>query len=439
MNPMEPIKVFAERRTSRLQYVLKTVFEERMGLKASLTANRQEFEQFHGLRLNYSNISIPGPVQIRPVSLLFEKRLQEQQVQVAQGDVPLLFQHTGNELGHDPLAAVFYLLSRFEEYFPYRQDEHGRFPSTEGIAHKYNAARLPLADIYIERLRDFLLQYHPSLKVTRPRFKLEVSVDVDQMFIYRARGIARSMAGMLRDLVTDFESFQKRINVITGQMKDPLDIYDDILSACNSTGHTPLFFFQVGETSRYDVNNPIHLPFIKNKINDIAMEAKVGIHPSYFTSERPGMLELECDRLRSVTSVTIERSRQHYLRFRLPATFRKLEDLGVRDDYSMGFPDINGFRASTSVPFHFFDLERDEATGIRIHPLIFMDILAMRQHESARDVLKEARVLMNTVKKFGGVFSTVWHPEALIGLNLPFGSKSVLETILDEARAYRTA
>lgn len=429
----DPIKIFAERRTSRLQYAIKTIFEERLGLRASFTSNQDELLSFEGARLNYSNRTIPGMPRIIPATLLFEKRLQEQHIQVSQHhDTPLLFQHQGNELGHDPLAAVFYMFSRFEEYFPYRADAHGRFPSTESFVHRYEATRLPLADIYIQRLKKFLQDHYPFLKMNDSGFMLEVTIDVDQMFMYRAKGIARSMAGTARDLAFQFSGFKKRMNVILGQARDPLDIYDDIISKCKTHRLRPVFFFQVGETSRFDINNPIHLPYVKNRINDIAMEADIGVHPSYYSSDRPQMFDLECERLRSITSVSIDRSRQHYLRFRLPSTFRKLEDLGVRDDYSMGFPDINGFRASTSMPYQFFDLERDEVTAIRIHPLVYMDMLSVKNNHTASEATEEARRLMKTVKDAGGIFSTVWHPEVLLGLHLPFDSEQIFDRIIEE-------
>jgi hypothetical protein len=430
MNP-EMLKIYTVRITPRLGYITKILIAQRFGIRVQLTSDREEFGVFQGAKLNYSKESLWDCPQIKPANLLYEKRMQNQDIPVKISDgIPLFYGDSGNQLGFDPFAASFYFLSRYEEYLPFRKDSHGRFHSESSILSQYDALRLPLVDLYAERLIVWLLKFFPRLEVIRNQYKMEVTFDVDQLFMFKAKGIARSLLGIAKNLVTDRSKLSARLESIFGNRKDPIDIYDKLIERCHNAKLKPIYFFQVGEQSRYDINNPTHLPRVRNKINQIAVSSELGIHPSYYTSEKLDLLDLECERLRSVSSNTIVRSRQHYLRFRLPSTYRALEQHGIDHDYSMGFPDSNGFRASTSHPFKFYDLEREEETFLTIHPMVFMDLVSVRNCKSLSACIEEAAHLRDLVKQVNGVFNTAWHPETLAGYEVPFPSMEVLDSIL---------
>jgi hypothetical protein len=48
--------------------------------------------------------------------------------------MPVFCQRQIGDLPFDPLAATFYLVSRYEEYLPFIPDEHGRFPAKQSFA-----------------------------------------------------------------------------------------------------------------------------------------------------------------------------------------------------------------------------------------------------------------------------------------------------------------
>ena len=412
------ILIYSEKRSNRLTYIGNYVFGVRCGLDVTFTNEPSDLDSADCPVLNYSfDASLDG-IQFRPAKLLFEKRPTLQEIDVdSSGEIPLLFADSNSKFGHDPLAAAFYLLSRYEEYLPFVQDEHNRFLSTSSILSKYNAIEIPLVDIYIERIRNEIKVKYERISLSPETFRDEVTVDVDQLLMYRSKGLARTLFGLLADLVRNPKKIQERVSVLVGQSKDPLEVYDEIISKCASKKIRPIFFFQVGETSRYDLNNPVHIPNVKQRINEIALDSDMGLHPSYFSSEDDGQVDLEFERLQSVSNSRIIRSRQHYLRYRLPGTLRHLEELGMTHEHSVGFADANGFRAGTSHPFPFFDLERDESGTLMLHPFVFMDMCAVRNSEGSEIALKSLINLRQTVRKYGGVFSSVWHPEVLIGMH----------------------
>jgi hypothetical protein len=110
----------------------------------------------------------------------------------------------------------------------------------------------------------------------------------------------------------------------------------------------------------------------------------------------------------------VKHSRQHYLRLSLPDTYRNLLKAGITDDYSMGFPDYPGFRAATSRPFPFFDLSVNEATSLQVHPLALMDG-SLRDYLllTPEEGLSRALLVLENVKKSGGIFTSLWHNTSL--------------------------
>jgi hypothetical protein len=122
----------------------------------------------------------------------------------------------------------------------------------------------------------------------------------------------------------------------------------------------------------------------------------------------------ERDGLESITGSSIVRSRQHFLRFQLPKSYRDLIDAGIRNDYSMGFAENVGFRSGTARAHNWFDLERNEVTELTLHPFAYMDgtlleYMSLTPEESKRRIQK----LYAEIQNFGGDFIFLWHNETI--------------------------
>ena len=426
------IYIFVEKRNHRIQYVASEIFDRRLGMETVLLSDLDDFEAHTGPKLNYSTQSVSDGIPcLSPAGILFEKRIQPQEVELESDPDPILFPIRNHALGFDPLAACFYLLSRYEEYLPHREDEHGRYQFDQSLIVKAGLHRRPLVEEFTERMWNWLKEFYPALERHVGAFDPQITIDVDQLFSMKAKGLVRSMLSTARDTLRG--KLLERSAVMLGRKLDPNDIYDRVSSLMVDAKSRPLYFFQVGESSRYDINNPPHLYAVRQRINEIALNGGVGLHPSYYTSERPELLTRELDRLRQITSSGMVLSRQHYLRFRLPQTFRELAERGVTDDYSMGFHDRNGFRAGTCKPFALFDLEKDETIQLLMHPMTWMDLSSMREHPREADAWNELADLIEKVKLHGGECITTWHPEVLVASNEHYSSWNLLERYIQHA------
>jgi hypothetical protein len=107
-------------------------------------------------------------------------------------------------------------------------------------------------------------------------------------------------------------------------------------------------------------------------------------------------------------------NRQHYIRLAFPSTHRILLENGIRDDYSMGYATINGFRASVSSSFQWYDLENDCTTGLRVHPFCYMDANAFHElRMGPEEAFTEMSNLYQSVRKVNGRMIGIWHNSML--------------------------
>ena len=145
-------------------------------------------------------------------------------------------------------------------------------------------------------------------------------------------------------------------------------------------------------------------------------------------------MQIEIRRLNEILSVPVLHSRQHYLRFSLPETYRTLYDQGVRHEYSMGYADAPGFRAGTSLPFKWFDLQKNQATELFIHPFCAMDVTLSRyQKLSPTESIAMLNQLLDQIEDTGGMFHMLWHNETLSGRDNWRGWTSLWSEILHRA------
>ena len=121
------------------------------------------------------------------------------------------------------------------------------------------------------------------------------------------------------------------------------------------------------------------------------------------------------------------------MKFEFPKTFSILAKLGVTDDYSLGFADEIGFRAGTSFPFFFFDLQKNERTTLRFHPFSYMDSALKDYLKLDPDAAKaEIAQLLEEVKSVGGEFIMIWHNSSIHDTGEWKGWKTVLDYTIDE-------
>ena len=122
-------------------------------------------------------------------------------------------------------------------------------------------------------------------------------------------------------------------------------------------------------------------------------------------------------------------------RLQLPRSYRILQHAGLRHDYTMGYADAIGFRAGISVPYPFYDLERDMETELTIHPFCVMDTTMQKYLKlSPEEAVEAYRRLIADIKTVDGTFCCIIHNQNLCELFGWKGWRTVYEQMLDLAK-----
>ncbi|MBO9591838.1 MAG: polysaccharide deacetylase family protein [Niabella sp.] len=428
--------VYSAHITPRLQYITRFFSKELGTPEWQLTTDAQAFLTEQGARINYSTEVLDTQcLHIIPQGLLSQTGIQQQPVNVTQlNGLPVFFQ-TGGTLGFDLFAAAFYLLSRYEEYLPFEKDQYGRFPATASLAHKNGFLKTPLINHWTLLLKQQLLLLSPGTSFRETTFQFLPTYDIDMAWSYRNKGIWRNGLNFIKEAVSlQFSAFSKRFKVLTGKEKDPFDQFSWLNGLHEKYQLKPYYFFLVGEhTNRYDKNISPYAEAMKALIADHAIRYPIGLHPSWHSNSALSVLKKEKELLSSVTGTAINASRQHFLKLSFPETYRNLLKAGILFDFSMGYADDNGFRASVASPFCWYDLEAETATDLLVFPFCFMEGTAVfYKKEDPATGLAELQKLYTEVKNVNGFFSMIWHNSSFTDEGVFKGWKRVYETFLAE-------
>jgi len=367
--------------------------------------------------INYNSGIDPGAFNIFSTGLLFSAGIKDHEPDVFYRDGSYFMYKAppGFDLDFDLFSSVFYLLSRYEEYLPFKPDEYGRFEPKQSLAFRKGFINEPVVDQWVLLLCNKLIEKYPDLVFPKRSFGSKITFDIDNPWAFLHKGWIRTTGGLLKDLIKcNLSNFIYRLSVITGKKKDPFDQYNYILQLEKQSGHDFTFFFLSGNTGKFDTNLALKKKAFKLLLRQLKGDHDIGIHPSYRSNKSFKTLQEEFERFSAISGSKSHISRQHFLMIRFPETYRRLIQLGVEADYSLGYAGVTGFRAGTSLPFRFYDIENEFTTPLILYPFIIMDV-TLRQYLnlSPEAAIKHIRHLYIKTREVNGIFTVLWHNESL--------------------------
>ena len=406
-----------------------------MGIDFTIMIDSEEFKNYDGIKINYSNSKIKNVgFSIQNHSLLFENDIKEQAIECFEvNDHKAFFKTENSDLPFDIFAASFYLLSRYEEYLPHEKDMYGRYAYENSLACKENFLTLPLINIWVKELVAVIIKKYSTFNIQYSIFNYLPTYDIDIAYSFKHKGLLRNIGGFLRSPSLE------RIKVLLGSQKDPFDIYDYLDALHKKNNLQSLYFFIVAEKNgQYDKNISPHKEAMWQLVKQHAKKYSIGLHPSWQSGNDLSLLKKEKQQLEAMAGQTasagqtgITSSRQHYIRFNLPGGYQRLTAAGITDDYSMGYGSINGFRASVASSFFWYDLEKEEQTALRIHPFCFMEANSFyEQKYSAQEAYEEMTHYYEQCKAVNGTLITIWHNNFLGSDKTFVGWRSMYERFL---------
>ncbi|MFN4084033.1 MAG: polysaccharide deacetylase family protein [Bacteroidia bacterium] len=417
---MQQILVLAASESNRLTYILNELLVYRLGLSYKITTNEDYFLKTNSARIYYGNHIIEGCINIPSTTLLFQENIIKQNIETQQhkawhttffnkifDEIPDARKET-HWLHFDILAASFYLLSRYEEYLPNKPDGHGRYNHSESLAFKSNFLQIPLIDVWLLQAKNVLQKMYPLLKFSQPQYKHINTVDIDMAFKYKYHSgislLKKQLGHLLNKRSNAWVQLKKFKN---NSIPDPYNTYDKLTKTNNET----VFFWLLSNNRHsFDNNHPINNMAYKEIINKLPQHVKHGLHPSYHSSANSKELKAEKSHFNSLFGFEPNMVRWHFLKISLPKSYEMLIDNNIFNDWSFGYANTVGFRASTCMPFKFYNLKLNIETNLQITPVALMDVslkngLNLKPDEAIEIVMQ----LKNEAKKVNGLFVTIWH------------------------------
>lgn len=341
--------------------------------------------------------------------------------------IPILFP-TSSKIGFDVLAMCFWILCRYEEY-GYAQKHPGkRFLSSDSIFKRSMILNGWESEVLLWPLVDWvrlIFLDHIGIGATEEQplrsyaGKTIPTIDVDIALKFGGRNWKRFLGGSIKELFSTPLNWIERIQFLLGG-KDPYRLEKTLIPYLQQFPTTKWFLLTTRE------NNQYHKQVFLNKIfeNKAALldlnSNNTGIHPSVIEGET-NMIEKwtsEIENLKDITGIqtAIVHNRFHYIHFGLPNHYNSLLQLGIREDWSMGYPDEIGFRAGTCFPFFWYNLLAEKPTDLIIHSFQIMDVTCKNYKKLNHSMSDSYFVLLQSIiESLGGDFCFIVHNESLSG------------------------
>jgi len=137
---------------------------------------------------------------------------------------------------------------------------------------------------------------------------------------------------------------------------------------------------------------------------------EVGFHAGYYAYNDLDRFMVEKTGIENSLGLSLKGGRQHYLRFKVPVTWRIWQEAAFEYDSTVGYADHEGFRCGTCHPFKPYDIENDREIDILEFPLITMDGTLRDYRELSCD--EGFNIIMSLAEKcrqVKGTYTILWH------------------------------
>jgi hypothetical protein len=435
---MDEILIYSHKTTSRLKFVFRLVFSELLRIKPIITNDVDEFQSSDLPKIIYGNEVLSDDLFFKASGLLFEKGVKSLDFDPFEFEgLKVIFPiyHKSSILPFDVFSAIFFFVSRYEEYLPYKADHHGRFTANQCLAAQLGILEKPIVNIWALRIKQIIQDKYPEFHFPQRSYKFIPTYDIDSAYAYTQKGLLRSIGGYFISIKNlDWKDIIERTRVLFTKRKDPFDTFNLQIEYQKKYNLRPIYFILFGRYGRFNKNINTRNKSFRFLIKMLGDYAQIGIHPSYNMVENEELLPYEIKNLEEALNKNIQCSRQHFLRLSLPNTYRQLINNDILEDYSMGFASLAGFRAGICSPYNFYDLDLEAETKFRINPFTVMDgTLKDYMKLTSADALLKIKQLITEVKNVNGTFIPLWHNETLSDKKRWKGWRKVYEEMIEFA------
>ncbi len=400
------ILIYTPNITPRIEYACEILCRSVWKTDFQLTQSEEDFKQssvLHKIAYAPENPGISQTLFIPAADLLRSDVLKPVDIPFFKGEnIQGFFPVEGGEIPFDVLASVFYMVTRYEEYFPLKTDEHGRFLPQESVLYQHKMLFYPVVNRWADFVKQKLSEISGKEISTSAEYRYSATYDIDRAFAYLCKSKWKKWGSFLKD-VWKLNNFNIR--------KDPFDVFEYLYAQHQENNIQAIFFFLLGSGKPPDNNNNPSCEDFRKVMRRTAEQHETGLHASYASTENLQTLIREKQLLEEIRGKDIKKIRQHYIKTNMPGYFENVIKAGFTEDYSMGYPQIPGYRAGMSEPFRWFNLRTNSPTNLIIHPFSMMD--SQHYYYQYPEWMKITEQMLQSAQSDKQCFISVWHNHLL--------------------------
>ena len=436
------ICIFTDKYTNRLKYVTDHIFKRILGQSVNIVNKVEDLPTLSSSPLIvYSDtLKVKGALHIIPNGLLFKKGVREYDITIStwEGE-KVFFSTSGGDIPFDIFSASFYLLSRYEEYLPIKEnfDSKGCFISEKSLAYKEGFLQTPLVDVWALKLEDKLKTLFTNyIPAQEKRFRFLPIISINTPYRYRTYSILGNILRLGKKVFErDWSELKKQLRVLLRIDQDPYCNVDKIVELHNRNSLRPLFALRMSRKKWY--KRPIYFAYSTYK-KVLCRNYQIALCMSGVASYSASQLKFEQKFISSIFKTRIVTSVSGVSEYVISKFYRNLSNSRIKDDFSMSYPDRIGFRNSTCTPFRVYDLNIEEYYRVDVHSVPFTTWSLKKMGLTKEEIVNAATSMAKTVKALRGEFIIASHNDNFVDSSHLKGWSSTYEYIIRYASLLET-
>ncbi len=299
--------------------------------------------------------------------------------------------YNGDGKSYDIFYNAFVHLSRLEEW---ETERKGKFIHSYSFNHPRKKKRIwniPVVNYLFNELEKKIQEKYPAITFgSREKPVIELSHDVDYI----------QKTGQLRIKQSLFHFFNGGKFLLRGNFHQSISKFKSSVDFAYRTSDywcfdywtelenklniksTYYFFARTGSQSAFNPKRWLLDPSydisrneqLKDKCKElVSNDNSIGIHGSYFSAENESLFCKEKEILEHSINCRITKSRQHWLNYCESDTPYIHSKAGIKEDSTLGFNDIPGFRAGIASRYNPYDHANNRSFTFKEIPLVVMD------------------------------------------------------------------
>lgn len=310
----------------------------------------------------------------------------------------------------DAFGLCFLLLSRVEERGFEATDRYGRYP--------YDADFMVRNRIYGRAPVDEALEAIASLILGRPapppltRYRVLPTHDVDRLKAYHYP--LEPLRYALGDLLKRGKPGAALRRLEAYRSDEPWRSVNDLTTLSENFGLTSRFYF-IGPS--FDTHDSPYAATMTGLLKEVADRLArrghcLGFHPGYGTAENADAWQQQRAGLEQALGCRVQEGRQHMLCYQADTTPDIWDDAGMADDYTLAYPEVDGFRTGSCRRLPAYSLRHRKILTLRRTSTAIMEFGMFGGKYRALSVeqaLEHCRPLIQTCRRFGGDLVVLYH------------------------------